>query len=110
VPELACEAVCGAANNQLETSEMEAMLGARGITYVPDYVVNAGGIINIAYEFGSHDANAAREHVGRIYDTVLELFAQAARSGEPLSAVADHMAEDRISAASGVLTRDQSLR
>jgi valine dehydrogenase (NAD+) len=100
VPELACEAICGAANNQLETPDMEAALGARGITYVPDYVVNAGGIINIAYELGSSDSVAARAHVGRIYDTVAQLFVEAARSGETLSTVADHMAEARIAAAS----------
>jgi valine dehydrogenase (NAD+) len=99
VPELACDAVCGAANNQLETPEMEAALRARGITYVPDYVVNAGGVINIAYEFGGHDPDAPRAHVGRIYDTVLRLFEESTRSGEPLSVVADHLAEARISAA-----------
>jgi leucine dehydrogenase len=78
---------------------MEAALRARGITYVPDYVANAGGIINIAYEFSGHDKDAPREHVGRIYDTVARLFEEAARSGEPLSVVADHMAEARIAAA-----------
>jgi len=100
VAELACQAVCGSANNQLETPEVEAALRARGITYVPDYVANAGGIINIAYEFGAHDPEAARAHVGRIYDTVARLFEEAARSGEPLSVVADQMAEARIAAAS----------
>jgi valine dehydrogenase (NAD+) len=99
VPELACKAVCGSANNQLETPEVDAALRARGITYVPDYVANAGGIINITYEFGTHDPVAARAHVGRIYDTVTLLFEQAGRSGEPLSVVADHMAEARIAAA-----------
>jgi valine dehydrogenase (NAD+) len=99
VPELACQAVCGAANNQLETADIEGALQARGITYVPDYVANAGGIINITYEFGNHDPEAARAHVGRIYDTVARLFVQAGRSGEPLSVVADHMAEERLAAA-----------
>jgi len=99
VPQLGCEAVCGAANNQLETSAVEAALRGRGITYVPDYVVNAGGVINIAYEFGEHDPDAARAHVGRIYDTVTQLFEESARTGETLSIVADHMAESRIAAA-----------
>jgi leucine dehydrogenase len=66
---------------------------------VPDYVVNAGGVINIAYEFGEHDPDAARAHVGRIYDTVTQLFEESARTGETLSIVADHMAESRIAAA-----------
>jgi valine dehydrogenase (NAD+) len=99
VPELDCQAVCGAANNQLETPSVEAALQARGITYVPDYVANAGGIINIAYEFSGHDSDAPRAHVGRIFDTVARLFDEAARSGEPLSVVADHMAEARIATA-----------
>ena len=85
VPELACEAVCGAANNQLDTPEAEEVLQARGITYVPDYVANAGGIINIAYETGTYDAAAAHEHVGRIYDTVASCSRRRPQSGERLS-------------------------
>lgn len=99
VPELACAAICGAANNQLATPAIEAALRARGITYVPDYVANAGGIINIAYEFAGHDPSAPRAHVGRIFDTVMRLFEEASRSGETLSVVADQMAEARIAAA-----------
>lgn len=98
VPELACEAVCGAANNQLDTPDTEIALQARGITYVPDYVANAGGIINIAYEPG-YDPEAARAHVARIYDTVVSLFEEAGRSGERLSLIADRTAEARMAAA-----------
>lgn len=99
VPELACEAVCGAANNQLESAAIEVALQDRGITYVPDYVANAGGIINIAYEAGGYDAEAARAHVSRIFDTVRRLFEEARRSGEPLSVLADRMAEARLATA-----------
>jgi valine dehydrogenase (NAD+) len=99
VPELSCQAVCGAANNQLDTPDTEAALQARGITYVPDYVANAGGIINIAYEAGGYDAEAARSHVARIYDTVARLFEEASRTGERLSVLADGMAEARLAAA-----------
>ncbi|MFZ0173405.1 MAG: Glu/Leu/Phe/Val dehydrogenase dimerization domain-containing protein [Acidimicrobiales bacterium] len=99
VAELACQAVCGAANNQLDTAHTEKDLQSRGITYVPDYVANAGGIINIAYEAGGYDAAAARAHAGRIYDTVTRLFEEAGRSGEALSVIADRMAEARMAAA-----------
>jgi valine dehydrogenase (NAD+) len=99
VPELACEAVCGAANNQLETPAVEVALRSRGITYVPDYVANAGGIINIAYERGGYDPDAAREHVGRIFDTTSRLFEESARSGELLGVIADRLAEARIAGA-----------
>jgi valine dehydrogenase (NAD+) len=96
VPELACQAVCGAANNQLETPAVESAMAARGITYVPDYVANAGGIINIAYERGGYDPDAAREHVGRIFDTTARLFEESRRSGETLGVIADRLAEARI--------------
>ena len=66
---------------------------------MPDYVANAGGIINIAYEAGAYDEAAAHDHVGRIYDTVSQLFDTAARSGERLSVIADRMADARIAGA-----------
>ncbi len=98
VPELACRAVCGAANNQLANDTTEAALQARGITYVPDYVVNAGGIINIAFERGGYDADAAHAHVARIFDTTAALFAAARETGEALSVLADRTAQQRIAA------------
>ena len=84
-----------------------AIIGAGTVlttTQVTD-VANAGGIINIAYERGGYDAEAARAHVGRILDTTAALFATARRAGEPLSVVADRTAEERISAA----TRQRSV-
>jgi valine dehydrogenase (NAD+) len=100
VPELTCRVVCGAANNQLEHPGIERVMQERGITYVPDYVANAGGIINIAYERpGGYDAEAAAAHVGRIYGTVLGLFEESARTGETLSVIADRIAEERLRAA-----------
>jgi valine dehydrogenase (NAD+) len=99
VPELACQAVCGAANNQLADETTEAALQVRGITYVPDYVANAGGIINIAYERGGYDGDAARAHVARIFDTTAELFEVARKTGDALSVIADRTAEQRIAAA-----------
>jgi glutamate dehydrogenase/leucine dehydrogenase len=101
LPELRCAAVCGAANNQLDTPDIEEGLEKRGITYVPDYVANAGGVINIAFEKGGYDAETALAHVGRIYETVQSLFAEASRSGDRLSVIADRMAEQRIKEAAG---------
>jgi glutamate dehydrogenase/leucine dehydrogenase len=100
VGELACEAIVGAANNQLARPELAAVLAHRNIAYVPDYVANAGGVINIAYERqGHYDKAAATAHVGRLYDAVAELFDLAARTGETLEALADRTAEERIAAA-----------
>lgn len=99
VSELRCQAVVGSANNQLASPELAGVLQARSIAYVPDYVVNAGGIINIAYERDGYDAEAAHAHVGRIYDAVSRLFEEAAAGGETLEAIADRTAEARIKAA-----------
>jgi valine dehydrogenase (NAD+) len=108
VGELACEAVVGAANNQLASPEMADRLHARGIAYVPDYVANAGGIINIAYERDrTYDPEAARAHVGRIYDTVLALFDAAASTGETLEVIAERTAKQRIAAARGPTSPEQ---
>lgn len=98
-PELACRVVCGGANNQLATPQVEHVLRGRGITYVPDYLANAGGIINIAYEHGGYDPQRAREHVGRIYDTTRSLLEEARASGGAVSELADRAAEARMAAA-----------
>lgn len=97
--ELRCQAVVGSANNQLSRPELADVLKERSIAYVPDYVANAGGIINIAYERDGYDAEAAHEHVGRIYGAVSSLFEEAARTGETLEVIADRTAEERIKAA-----------
>jgi glutamate dehydrogenase/leucine dehydrogenase len=96
VPELACAAVVGAANNQLAHPGIAELLRARSIAYVPDYVANAGGIINISHERGGYDKDRAHAHVGSIYDTVAALFSEASRSGETLETVAAKLAEERL--------------
>jgi len=99
--ELRCRAVCGAANNQLAEPEVEGLLAERGIVYVPDYLANAGGIINIAYEHGGYDEEAALAHVGRIFETARRLFEQARATGEPLSVLADRAAEEAMARGAG---------
>jgi glutamate dehydrogenase/leucine dehydrogenase len=74
--ELRCRAICGAANNQLADDSVEDLLVARGIVYVPDFVANAGGIINIAEEFTGYSrarAIARTEAIGDTVHRVLEL-------------------------------------
>src|SRR5207248_10098841 len=60
VPQLGCRVIAGAANNQLAGDRISDLLAARGILWAPDFVVNAGGLINIAEEFEGYDADAAR--------------------------------------------------
>jgi leucine dehydrogenase len=89
VPRLRCRVIAGAANNQLSEDRIADLLAARGILWAPDFVVNAGGIINIAEELGTYDPAAARRGVRRIADTLERIFEEAARAGvTPLAAAA----------------------
>jgi leucine dehydrogenase len=100
IPDLRCRVVCGAANNQLERPEHAAAVAARGIVYAPDYVVNAGGIINISEEFvpGGYDPERARRSVARIEETLTTVFRLAREQNLTPAAAADRMAEDRLRA------------
>ncbi len=90
VPRLRCRIVAGAANNQLAGESVADLLSAREILWAPDFVVNAGGIINIAEELGGYDAAAARRRVRRIGEILLEIFDRAdAGAATPLAAAMD---------------------
>lgn len=89
--------VAGAANNQLSTSADGARLRARGILYAPDYVINAGGIINVVAEYlGDGDAAAVVARVARIEQRLADIFAAADSLNLPTDAVADAMARQLI--------------
>jgi leucine dehydrogenase len=81
VPRLRCQIVAGAANNQLAEDGVADLLAARGILWAPDFVVNAGGLINIAQELNGYDAAKARARVRAIGATLRKIFddADAAR-------------------------------
>ena len=98
VPRLACKIVAGAANNQLLEPRHGAALHARGILYAPDYVINAGGLINIAEELRSsgYDRGRALAKVQTIAETLTEVFERAAREDAPTNEIADRLAEERI--------------
>ena len=83
IPELRCWAVAGAANNQLASSQCGQQLADAGVLYAPDFVVNSGGIINIASERSGqpYDREQAFANVRRIYDTTLAVFDAAKRDG-----------------------------
>ena len=69
--------VCGAANNQLAHAGVEKQLADRGILYAPDYVVNAGGLIQVADELHGFDFERARSRASHIFETTREVFALA---------------------------------
>jgi leucine dehydrogenase len=96
IPLLKAKVVCGGANNQLATAADGAALLARGITYAPDYVVNAGGIINVAAEYLGETTRQVRGRVHRIGARLHTILDQASRENLPVHVVADRMAQQII--------------
>jgi valine dehydrogenase (NAD+) len=96
VPVLQAKVICGAANNQLAHPGIEKQLADRGILYAPDYVVNAGGLIQVADEIQGYSEPRARARAGAIFDTTREVFRIAAAEGVPPGVAADRMAERRM--------------
>lgn len=98
IPELGCTAVCGSANNQLgEAADADRMAEA-GVLYAPDYVVNAGGVINIAEELHGYDRDRALSRIAGIRQTTSAVLQTAASEGVTTAAAADRLAERRIDA------------
>jgi len=93
---LTAEVVCGAANNQLAHPGVEKDLADRGILYAPDYVVNAGGVIQVADELHGFDFDRAKAKAARIHDTTLAIFERAKADGVPPAVAADRLAEQRM--------------
>jgi valine dehydrogenase (NAD+) len=98
---LAAQVVCGAANNQLAHPGIEKQLADRGILYAPDYVVNAGGLIQVADELHGFDFERARGRAGQIFETTREVFEAARVDGVPPAVAADRIAERRMAEAPG---------
>jgi valine dehydrogenase (NAD+) len=96
VPVLTARIVAGAANNQLAHPGMDKALADRGVLYVPDYLVNAGGVIQVADEIDGFNFERAKQRVTKIYDTTKRLLAEADAEGVPPAVTADRMAERRI--------------
>jgi valine dehydrogenase (NAD+) len=96
LPVLAAEVVCGAANNQLAHPGIEKQLEERGILYAPDYVVNSGGLIQVADEIEGYSEPRARAKAAGIYDTTLRIFELASDEGVPPAVAADRLAERRM--------------
>ena len=98
IPRLRCQVVAGAANNQLNTDEDGLELHRRGILYAPDYIINAGGIINASAEYEStYNSERAREKTERIYDILAKVFARSKSEEDPTACAADRLAEERLS-------------
>lgn len=98
IPALKARIVVGGANNQLAVPEDDARLRAAGILYCPDYLANAGGIIDLHYQRSSWSAEAVDAHVAGLADSFREVVARSRAKGLGTAAVADAIAEDRFGA------------
>jgi len=96
IPDLKCRVVAGSANNQLERAEHGEALADAGILYAPDYVINAGGLINVADELQGYNPERAKARIQSIYRTLREIFHIARDRHISTAAAADAFAEERV--------------
>ena len=89
--------ICGGANNQLAHPGVEKLLVEHGIVYVPDYMVNAGGVIQVADEMDGFSFERAKARSAQIFDTTRKILALAATESVPPAVAADRLAERRMS-------------
>ncbi len=108
VEQLRCRAVVGAANNQLDDDAHADRLAALGILYAPDFVVNAGGIINIADELHGYDWKRAIHAIDQIHDNVNRVLDKANRLGINSNEAAIAVAQERIDAIGGLRLKRRS--
>ncbi len=106
VPRISAEVICGAANNQLATPGVAQALAQRGILFVPDYIANAGGLIQVGDEALHMDSGGfrferARAAAGGIYDTTLDILRAAQADGVAPQVAADRLAERRLAGGAG---------
>lgn len=96
IQRLKCKIVAGAANNQLKEPRHGDALRAREILYAPDYVINGGGLIQVADELMGYNRDRAFRKTAGIYDMLRQIFAMADRESIPTYKAADRIAEERI--------------
>lgn len=99
LPLLRCKAVAGSANNQLREERHGVELAKRGISYAPDYAINAGGLINVAEEVNGYDEEKSRARCTTIYDTILTILERAKAEGTRPEVIADRIVDERLAEA-----------
>lgn len=100
IPQFKAKVIAGSANNQLELPKHGEMIHEKGIIYAPDYVINSGGVINVADELNGYNQARAMSKVETIYDSLQKVFEISNRDNIPSYLAADRMAEERIKAVS----------
>jgi leucine dehydrogenase len=98
IPQLKCKIIAGSANNVLQETRHGDKLDELGILYAPDYVINAGGVINVYHEVIGYNHDRAINDASKIYDRLLEIYKIAEEEHIPTYLAADRMAERRIEA------------
>ncbi len=93
---LSCKIVAGSANNQLESPEVAQILQERGILYAPDFIVNAGGLIQVANESGGYDEDRVRHQVENIFDLLLSVFQRSEEQQQSTVAIAMEIVRERM--------------
>lgn len=97
IPAIQASIIAGCANNQLQNEQLHSkMLESKGILYCPDYVINAGGLINVYSEMIDIDDAQSLEQVNNIYDTLLEIFSKAQQESITTQDASKLLAEERI--------------
>lgn len=97
IAELRVPIIAGGSNNQLlDENKHGTILKEKGILYCPDYVINAGGLINVAQELKGYNVDEAKANARKIYDTMLSVFEISERENIPTHMASDHLAEKRI--------------
>jgi leucine dehydrogenase len=97
IPQLKCDIIAGAANNVLDDEEKHGnILLDKDLIYAPDYVINAGGLINVASELEGYNEERAHDKASRIYDTILDILNYSEENNMPTYAASNILAEKRI--------------
>lgn len=103
IPQFKTKVIAGGANNQLKEPEKHGvMMKEMGFFYAPDYIINAGGVINVAEELTGYDKERATKRVMGVFDNVSKVFEIAKRDNIPTYIAADRLAEERIAKIHGV--------
>ena len=97
IEQLKCKIIAGAANNVLENYEKHGeMLINKGILYAPDYVINAGGLINIYNELNDYNRDKVYNQVETIYDTLMDIFSRSKTESIATNTISDMLAQTII--------------
>jgi len=111
IPRFKCQIICGGANNQLESEKDGEVLEGRGILYAPDFIANAGGLINVSLEISGYSEELAYERVRGIYHTMERVISRAKEEKVTTFQAANKLAEERLAAVramKGIYKGDQA--